>query len=445
MATINFLYRSSRQEAFLNMRLLFRYQNKDYNYAAKTKILTEKNYWVKNHFVKSRDVSIKNMQIDLNASMMKLESFVLGKFEEIDSRKVNKEWLEFIIESYYNKDKPSASNFLVDYADSLIKDLPYRVNIKGEKGVSESTVKKYRTIRNKLEGFERFSKTKFSVSDVNLDFRTNIIKYLKENDRLGDNSIGRYLKVVKSICLDAQKKGIEVSEQLLHFKGFTVKAPIVVLSFEELAIINRTTFINENHVIAKDWLIIGSYVGQRVSDLLRMKKSFIQRINNFEFIVIEQKKTGKIVQIPLHAEVKKIMDKRNGEFPPTFANNADSSSTLFRRYLKELCEIAKINTIVEGNYYDKKTKRTIRGKVEKYRLISSHVCRRSFATNFYAKRNYPTPLLMNITGHTTEKMFLEYIGKQPIDYSMQLAEIWSKEALKGSDESFLTVVKSSVS
>jgi len=57
----------------------------------------------------------------------------------------------------------------------------------------------------------------------------------------------------------------------------------------------------------------------------------------------------------------------------------------------------------------------------------------------------PTPLLMNITGHTTEKMFLEYIGKQPIDYSMQLAEIWSKEALKWSDESFLTVVKSASS
>ncbi|WP_421824303.1 hypothetical protein [Flagellimonas oceanensis] len=31
---------------------------------------------------------------------------------------------------------------------------------------------------------------------------------------------------------------------------------------------------------------------------------------------------------------------------------------------------------------------------------------------------------MNITGHSTEKMFLEYIGKKPIDYSLQLARIW---------------------
>ena len=39
---------------------------------------------------------------------------------------------------YYNKDKPTTPEYLVGYADSLIKDLPYRVNRKGEKVVSDS-------------------------------------------------------------------------------------------------------------------------------------------------------------------------------------------------------------------------------------------------------------------------------------------------------------------
>ena len=34
---------------------------------------------------------------------------------------------------------------------------------------------------------------------------------------------------------------------------------------------------------------------------------------------------------------------------------------------------------------------------------------------------------MNITAHSTEKMFLEYIDKPPLDYSLQLAETWARE------------------
>ena len=33
---------------------------------------------------------------------------------------------------------------------------------------------------------------------------------------------------------------------------------------------------------------------------------------------------------------------------------------------------------------------------------------------------------MNITAHKTEQMFLTYIGKEPIDYSVKLAKIWQK-------------------
>lgn len=61
--------------------------------------------------------------------------------------------------------------------------------------------------------------------------------------------------------------------------------------------------------------------------------------------------------------------------------------------------------------------------------MSLQICRKPFATNFCAEEKYPTPLLMNITAHGTEKMFLSYISKKPIDYGVQLARIWKKEKL----------------
>jgi integrase len=68
-----------------------------------------------------------------------------------------------------------------------------------------------------------------------------------------------------------------------------------------------------------------------------------------------------------------------------------------------------------------KKKRKKSGVFEKWRLISSHVGRRSFATNYWGGP-IPTPLLMRMTGHSTEKMFLDYIGKTDTHQAIELAK-----------------------
>ena len=83
-----------------------------------------------------------------------------------------------------------------------------------------------------------------------------------------------------------------------------------------------------------------------------------------------------------------------------------------------------------GKRKKKGVKRKISGTFPKYELITSHVCRRSFATNTYGK--LPTPLIMQITAHSTEKMFLGYIGKSSMDYAQQIADFYAKEEVKKS-------------
>ena len=160
---------------------------------------------------------------------------------------------------------------------------------------------------------------------------------------------------------------------------------------------------------------------------MRMNKSMIEEHYGFEFIVLTQQKTKKIVQIPIHKEVKFILDFLGGNFPPVFSKNKDSNSAFFNKRLKVVCKEAKLTYLTEGSLRSEKTKRLEVGKYPKYKLVASHICRRSFATNFYAQRKYPTPLLMNITAHGTEKKFLNYIGKKPIDYGVQFAKIWAED------------------
>ena len=444
MATIKYQLQSKADNAPIYLRLSLgrdlKKSTKDkkvyISFKRKTSLsINPKNWSAKTGLPKQNYADEKN----LTSILKKLDTYILDELNvaNINGIEINGDWLQSKIDFHFNKVETIELDYLTEYGEYLIKNLKYKVNEKTKGiGVSLSTQKKYRTIVNKLKAFEKYQSKKTNknvhtkLTDVNLAFRSDLIDYLNKVDKLSDNTIGRYLKFVKSICLDAKKNGYKVSPQLNDFLGFTVKAPKVILSLEEIEQIKSTKFVNETHELAKDWLIIGFFTGQRVSDLLRMNVEMIQHIQDHDFIVIEQIKTKKTVQIPIHYQVQEVLNKRNGAFPPVFANNIDSNKTMFNRYLKQLCKIAGINSMVNGNKFDDIKKRYINGNYPKHELVSSHICRRSFASYFYATEQYPTPILMNITAHSTEKMFLEYIGKKPIDYSLQLAKIWQKVGKK---------------
>ncbi|ALM07750.1 hypothetical protein SB49_07985 [Sediminicola sp. YIK13] len=419
MATIKYLLQSTSANAPIYARLSL---GKNKTIKRKTGVFISPSSWSSaTGYPKQNDVKNKNLSIKLR----ELETFIYEEINkaEISLKAMDGDWLESTINEFHGHKEEDSKEFLAEYCKYFLNKLR-----SSQKSVA--TVKKYYTIVNKLNDFENYLGKKHLVKEVDLIFREKFIDYLSEVDRLSMNTIGRYLKFVKTICIDADKNEITVSKQLPFFMGFTKESPTVTLSFNDLEKIKKIELDEDKYKITRDWLIIGCYTGQRVSDLLRMCANMIQNIQDFDFIVLNQKKTGKLVQIPIHSEVKAILNTRKGQFPPLFTHSLESSKTFFNRYLKTLCEKALINELVEGNLYDIETARTKKGLYEKHKLVSSHICRRSFATNFYGNPKYPTPILMNITAHSTERQFLEYIGKKPIDYSLQLAKIWREDEKK---------------
>lgn len=62
-------------------------------------------------------------------------------------------------------------------------------------------------------------------------------------------------------------------------------------------------------------------------------------------------------------------------------------------------------------------------------LITSHCGRRSFCTNEYLKRgndSLPIPLIMSVSGHTTESSFRKYIKATNDDFAQRVVETWEK-------------------
>jgi integrase len=434
MATIKFLLRGKKDPAKITVRLV---AGREKIFRAKTgyKIDPEKWSTETNLPKKSNDIELKNLKTDLQKLATTIETNLNTATENgID---ISGDWLQQQIDKKQGKVKTTDVDRLTNCIQAYIDYLPRKKQRNNKRGATIGTIKKHKSLKVKIENFEAYRKKKILVKDVGLKFTEELEKYFYEVDRLNPNTVGNYLRFMKTVCTWASnEKGIPAHPQLNRIKSYSDEATKVFLTPDELELIENKTYEREALENAKDWLIIGCYIGQRVSDLLPLTEENIKVRNGLELLELTQKKTGKRVAIPLHPKVKETLNRNNGKFPYKISDQR------FNEYIKDVCQLAGINEPTEGGKMvtNKITKMTRKqnGTFPKYELVSSHICRRSFASNFYGE--IPTPLLINITAHGTEKQFLEYIGKSANDYAIQLAEYWSKEALQAKKEPQMTVL-----
>ena len=155
---------------------------------------------------------------------------------------------------------------------------------------------------------------------------------------------------------DAQDNGFKVSPQLTKIQGWTSETKFVTLHEEEIDIIYEYDFSNTPYLDnARDWLIIGLFTGQRVSDFM----SFISEVVKEGFLEFKQRKTGKKVIVPLHEYVRTIMQKYGGSFPKKI------SDARFNEYIKLVCQRVGLTNMVEGSLNNPKTKRKEEGFLSK--------------------------------------------------------------------------------
>lgn len=413
MATVNFLYRSTKEKAPLNLRLLFRYKDNDFVIGANTKCEVSKLYWSKEHSQKRlKDIDTANKQLEVNNELNRIENHVLKAFNGVNPEDITKDWLCLQMELYYNppKQKAGIPTSLIEYIDFYLK---YRKH-----EIKSASITKYNVIKHKLERLQTERKKPILIKDINESFKNEFITYQKAQG-YAQNTMHRELTFIKTFCKHARFLGLEVNPQMDTLKVKKEKVPKIWLTFDELERIEKLSDLLPHLENARDWLIISCYTGQRVSDFMRFSKDMIRIEDGKSFLEFTQKKTDKIMTIPLHRKVLEILNKRNGEFPHSISDQR------YNDFIKVVCEKAEINQPIKGKLQknlseDKKKKkmRIVSGTYPKWELISSHCGRRSFASNFYG--TIPTIHLMNVTGHTTEAAFLAYIGKSNKDLAMEL-------------------------
>jgi integrase len=358
----------------------------------------------------------KNLRSNLN----KLHEYIIAEIETslgtgaiIDSK-----WLQDKIHSCFNRKTTveakkiksiEQNNKLTSQIKHYIDNAKTKVLPNGNVGLSDNRIKGIRTFLNTIKEYEADTSCTIYLKNLNIQFEKDFRKWMLDTKGFSKGYSGKKIDDLKAIGNEARREGIEVNQHLDNIRTFSENKKdkiINTLNFDELdLIINLRP--DKNYLInAQKIAILGAFTGLRYSDLTTLSLKHIKYENDLYKIEIRQQKTDTVVVIPILEQAEKVI--KSGLPHPI-------SLQKFNLYLKELVELAGIHSPTKGNrrftlkINGKDITRNVLGTYPKHELISAHDLRRSFATNFY--KHIPTPILMEITSHSRESTFLEYVGK----------------------------------
>jgi hypothetical protein len=405
-AKVNFRYRRGRQiDIVLSTPFSINVENWDSKNECYNESLKKKS--PKKEIDKITNYNIDQFNLKLNEFRLILEQFIVSK-----DYLVNYENLQKFLDTKYQIKKKVAKedtipSLFYDFVGYYI-DEKSQFSIGKQKPISEATIKKYNVIRNKIQKIN----PRLKISEINDIFRDNFTQWnLNRKDPYSITTIVKELKQIKGFVNFADNKKIKVSTDIknwtFHIPKKEYKQP--TFNYQELIKISEAELEHDYLDNARDWLLIGCYTGQRVSDLLNFNHSMIDKN---DFLSFRQKKTGTDMTIYILPEVKQILDKRNGQFPRKISDQR------FNEFIKIVCEKSKIDNSMKGGKMI--NKRKVDGTYPKWELVTSHICRRTFVTLF--RHIIGDEGVMINTGHKSINMLETYDQNSPFDKAVKLKD-----------------------
>ena len=427
MATVSFLLRTKIIDK--NTTVWVRFRDKKVDVKQPIPYLQVKwNEWKDG---KCKSASKKMFTTDeetVNVRLSKLESAIINNFQNEKPLGDFTNWLKEMISP---KSEVKEVN---DYSENVYEFIDIYIEIK-KHHVSLSTIKKINGLKQLIKRYVDFKRRQsrnfkdLLFKDLNNYFRTDFENYCKEQ-QYKISTTYKNLKFLKMISKVANSFDIEINKHVESWRFEVEKVSkndpkSIYLTFEDIDKIKNSEQPHDYLENARDWLLIACFSAQRVSDYLNFTTdNIVTDVDGRKYLEFTQKKTNSKMKIPLLINVQEILDKRNGEFPRKI------SDVKLNLYIKEVCENAGLDEkIYNGKIWTficeggERRTRKIYAKFPKHELVTSHIGRKSFASNFY--EIIPTTYLLNFTGHTTEKQLLTYINKTETEKAKSTAKIFS--------------------
>ena len=259
---------------------------------------------------------------------------------------------------------------------------------------------------------------------VDRAFVTKFLAFMEKNDYMV-SAQNKYLVDLRAIVNYAYLDGIHDNDRAMQYFAKKKieegdKAIEIYLTEAELQALYEMPLTGKQDEV-RDIFLVGCYTCQRVSDYNDIDKDcFTTTAKGTPVIRLVQKKTRNEVKIPImNPNLRAICEKYDYNLPSVV-------DVILNRYIKDILKrlsesVPSLGKMVTTKLTMKQKKleedgklvveRNDKGEVimPRYNCVTTHTARRSGITNMYLTHKYTIVQMMHVSGHKTQKTFMDYI------------------------------------
>lgn len=309
-----------------------------------------------------------------------------------------------------------------NYLSQFCADIKSGRRLNGNDRYSAGTVKSWHSFMRLYDSFDR--KHQYTWDMVNREFAAKFIAFMEKQHYMV-TAQNKYLVTLRALIGYAYTDGIHGNDRAMQCFSKkkieeTDKAAEIYLTSAELQALYEMPLTGLREQV-RDIFLVGCYTCQRVSDYTNISPdSFTTTAKGTPVIRLVQQKTHTEVKIPImNPNLQAICEKYNYNLPSVV-------DVILNRYIKEILKdlsatVPSLAAKVLTKLTMKQKKQVENGKLvvehnakgetvmPRYNCVTSHTARRSGITNMYLTHKYTILQMMHVSGHKTQKTFMDYI------------------------------------
>lgn len=338
----------------------------------------------------------------INSRILELKVVIQDFFQECESQdKIpTKDEIRKTAKSLKEKGKVEveikSETSLFDVFDLFVKENS-RLN-----NWSDATLTKFKAVKKHITSFNSDSKFE-DFDEIGL---ADYLTHLREEKKMRNSTIKKQLGFVKWFLRWSFEKKYHENDAYRSFRPKIKdanKTVIFLTEEEKVKLLKYEIPSTKKHLErVRDILFFTCYTGLRYSDVYNLKRSDIKK-NHIEVTTV---KTSDSLIIELNKHSRAILEKYE-HIPYEFDKALPViSNQKMNVYIKDLAELAEINTPVRVTHYI--GNKRIDEIIPKYYLLGTHVGRRTFICSALSL-GIPVQVVMKWTGHSDYKAMKPYI------------------------------------